>query len=68
MHVRLLCGQVYFQINHPSIEDEYKNVATFRPFRISVRYFFFQPFIMAAFFNLFYSQFEREFSLRDRVR
>jgi hypothetical protein len=51
---------VYFQINHPAIEDEYKNIATFRPFRISLRYFFLQPFVLATFFVLFYSQFERK--------
>ena len=49
---------MWFQVNHPSVEEEYKNAALIRPFRISVRYFFLQPFVLAAFFVLFYSQFE----------
>ncbi len=45
-------------MNHASVEDEYKNHHTFRPFRISLRYFFGAPVVAALFFVVFFSQFE----------
>jgi hypothetical protein len=49
---------VYFQVHHAGVEDEYKNHHTFRPFRISLRYFFGAPLLSALVFVVLFAQFE----------